>query len=334
MCSLVIYCEPAERTRTRAPGMLGGLTKRSSASVSVVCFGSFEFDPKSGELRKHGLRIKLQGQPVEMLSMLLEHEGQVVTREALQKRLWPANTYVDFEQSLNAATKRLRAALGDSADAPLFIETLPRRGYRFIAPVTQPNEDVPGPGASDDEPARLAPDIPKSVAREPTNRRQFLVGAAVVVVLVLGVVISANPSRVYETLRGRIFSGGIRSLAVLPLVNLSRDSEQDYFVDGMTDALRERLEGISSLRVISRTSSMHYRGSSKPLREIARELNVDAVVDGLFLARANGCGSTWSLFAPAWTGICGATAMRETCATYLFCRLTWRVRSPTKSASR
>ena len=138
--------------------MLGGLTKRSSSSVSALCFGSFEFDPKTGELRKHGLRVKLQGQPVEMLTMLLEDPGQVVTREALQKRLWPANTYVDFEQSLNAAIKRLRAALGDSADAPLFIETLPRRGYRFIAPVTQPAKDLAPPESSYREPAPREPD--------------------------------------------------------------------------------------------------------------------------------------------------------------------------------
>src|SRR5580704_19192046 len=119
--------------------MTGGLAKRPR----MLCFGSFEFDPKTGELRKHGLRVKLQGQPVEMLTMLLEHPGQVVTREALQKRLWAANTYVDFEQSLNAAIKRLRAALGDSADAPLFIETLPRQGYRFIAPLTVPAATQP-----------------------------------------------------------------------------------------------------------------------------------------------------------------------------------------------
>jgi TolB-like protein/DNA-binding winged helix-turn-helix (wHTH) protein len=249
----------------------------------MLRFGSFEFDPKTGELRKHGLRIKLNGQPVDMLTMLLEHPGQVVTREALQKRLWPANTYVDFEQSLNAATKRLRAALGDSADAPLFIETLPRRGYRFIAPITQPAEDVPRVGPSSREPAALQPDVPRPVPWRPVRWRLFILTAAAVAVLVLLFTINANPSGVSNTLRALILSGRIRSLAVLPLVNLSRDSEQDYFVDGMTDALRERLEGISSLRVISRTSSMHYRGSNKPLREIARELNVDAVVDGSVL---------------------------------------------------
>src|SRR5580692_2095043 len=119
-----------------------------------------------------------------MLAMLLEHPGQVVTREALQKRLWPANTYVDFEQSLNAAVKRLRAALGDSADAPLFVETLPRRGYRFIAPVTKPVRDAARPESSFREPAPLEPDLPKPAPQKPRNRRRFFLVAAAVVVLV------------------------------------------------------------------------------------------------------------------------------------------------------
>src|SRR5712675_54226 len=112
----------------------------------VALFGAFEFDLATGELRKHGLRIKLKGQPIDVLTMLIEHAGEVVTREELQKRLWASDTYVDFEHSLNAAIKRLRAALGDSADAPRFVETLARQGYRFIAPVvtqsvaTQPVE--------------------------------------------------------------------------------------------------------------------------------------------------------------------------------------------------
>src|ERR1700686_3437406 len=109
----------------------------------VARFAAFEFDLGTGELRKHGLRIKLNGQPIDVLTMLIEHAGEVVTREELQKRLWAADTYVDFEHSLNAAIKRLRAALGDSADSPRFVETLARRGYRFIAPLSQPVETQP-----------------------------------------------------------------------------------------------------------------------------------------------------------------------------------------------
>jgi TolB-like protein/DNA-binding winged helix-turn-helix (wHTH) protein/Tfp pilus assembly protein PilF len=239
----------------------------------IVRFGVFEFDHRTGELRKHGLRIKLQGQPIHVLSMLLEHPGEVVTREELQKRLWPADTFVDFEHSVNAAIKRLRAALGDSADAPRFVETLARRGYRFIAPLSQSPmsqgvDEIPQPAA----------ETPKPAAR---RRSAFLVAAAVVFALLA--VIGPNAVGLRDVLRGRGASTPIRSMAVLPLVNLSGDPEQDYFVDGMTDAVRQHLEGIGALRVISRTSSMHYRGSSKRLPEIAQELNVDAVVDGSVL---------------------------------------------------
>ena len=135
------------------------------AAGRIVRFAAFEFDIKTGELRKRGLRIKLQGQPVSVLAMLIEHAGEVVTREELQKRLWPADTYVDFEHSLNAAIKRLRAALGDSANAPRYVETLPRQGYRFIAPLSflaalqpaesQPVRDVPRADA-ENEKSRLA----------------------------------------------------------------------------------------------------------------------------------------------------------------------------------
>ena len=114
----------------------GRPTPGPGAAGRIVRFAAFELDIKTGELRKNGLRIKLQGQPISVLAMLIEHAGETVTREELQKRLWPADTYVDFEHSLNAAIKRLRAALGDSADAPRFVETLPRQGYRFVAPVS------------------------------------------------------------------------------------------------------------------------------------------------------------------------------------------------------
>ncbi len=251
-----------------AKGMANRITARS------VCFGAFEFNPETGELRKHGLRIKMRGQPIEVLTVLLQHPGEAVTREELQKRLWSADIYVDFEHSLNAAMKRLRAALGDSADAPRFIETLAGRGYRFIAPISQPGEDVP------QAPQVAAPD--RTPDQKLTQRPRLALLAAVIAAFVLLALIRLNLPGIRDTVRNRTFSP-IRSLAVLPLANLSEDRDQDYFVDGMSDALRQYLQGIRSLRVISRTSSMHYRGSGKPLPDIARELNVDAVVDGSVL---------------------------------------------------
>src|SRR5438105_8920867 len=109
--------------------------KNSTLQVNSLRFGAYEFDLRAGELRKHGMRIKLQEQPCQILAILLEHRGEMVTREELQSRLWPRNTFVDFDHSLNTAVMRLREVLSDSSENPRFIETLPRRGYRFVAPV-------------------------------------------------------------------------------------------------------------------------------------------------------------------------------------------------------
>ena len=185
----------------------------------AIQFGIFEVDLRSGELRKRGVKVKLQEQPLQILGILLEKPGEVVTREELRQRIWPADTFVDFDHGLNNAIRRLREALGDSAETPRYIETLSRRGYRFIS--------------------------------------NF--GAATS---------GACPPR---------------SLAVLPLENLSRDPEQEYFAEGLTEALITTLAKIGELRVISRTSAMQYKGVHKPLREIAQELDVDAIVEGTVL---------------------------------------------------
>src|SRR5579883_1806110 len=171
----------------------------SSASGRIFRFGAFEFCVETRELRKHGLRIKLSGQPASVLAMLVERPGEVITREELRKRLWPDGTYVDFEHSVNTAVKRLRQALGDSADAPRFIETLARNGYRFIAPVSGAKEPLPSVAALSRRPV-----LPAKVA-----------GVAILVVLV-GVLAGLHEKR-----RTPIVAGPIRSLAVLPLANLS-----------------------------------------------------------------------------------------------------------------
>ena len=231
----------------------------------LIRFGLFEFDPGSGELRKQGLKVRLQGQPVEILSMLLARPGELVTREELQKKLWPEDTFVDFDPSLNAAMKRLRSALGDSAETPRFIETLARRGYRFVAPVNaQPATPV-------ETPVALAHPRPALL-----RHRLFLQLALVAIpVVALGLALFSRKAvdRVER----------IDSLLVLPLKNLSGDPEEDYFADGMTDALNAQLAGVSALRVISQTSSLVYRGTHKPLSQIARELHVTGIVEGSVL---------------------------------------------------
>jgi len=177
-----------------------------------VRFGQFEMDERTGELCKDGIKVRLQAQPLQILQILLEHPGE--------KRVWPTDTFVDFDHGINNAIKRLREALGDTAETPRFVETLPRRGYRFIANL---------------EPAKVGTGPP------------------------------------------------IKSIAVLPLENLSGDLEQEYFADGMTEALITSLAKISALRVISRTTVMHYKGVRRPLPEIARELGVQVIVEGTVL---------------------------------------------------
>ena len=255
----------------------------SSASGRIFRFGAFEFHVQARELRKHGLRIKLAGQPISVLAMLLERHGEVVTREDLQARLWPAGTYVDFEHSVNAAVKRLRQALGDSADSPRFIETLARNGYRFIAPLSERIDDLAEPaGQKQAEEPQSAVQVKKAAKWLRFLAFPRVTGGVLLLILIAGFIIGLHERRPTRT-----GSGPIRSLAVLPLANLSGDPDEEYFVEGMADALRQHLEVISALRVVSRTSSMYYRGSSKPLPEIARQLNADAVVEGSVLRSGN-----------------------------------------------
>jgi TolB-like protein/DNA-binding winged helix-turn-helix (wHTH) protein/Tfp pilus assembly protein PilF len=254
---------------------------------SMVRFGPFEADLRSGELRKDGIKLKLEGQPFQLLAVLLVRPGQLVTREELQKELWPDETFVDFEQGINAAVKRLRAALEDSANKPQFIETLPRRGYRFIARVENAAQVAPlteksqlGPTSSVDKPDFKEPQITQSaVTHRRTARRRSILGFAAIttfIVLVIGMNLGGSRDR----LLGRPIAGEITSIAVMPLENLTGDPGQEYFVDGMTEALITELGKISSLRVISRTSAMVFKGAKKPLPEIARQLGVDAVLEG------------------------------------------------------
>lgn len=251
----------------------------------ILRFAAFEVDLRAGELRKHGLRIRLQDQPFQILAMLLERPGDVVTREELRQHLWPADTFVDFDHSLNTAINKLREALSDSAENPRYIETLPRRGYRFLAAIEAVHrEAAPAAPAETPPPSAPAPAGAEAavLAPEPHERpklswrRRAVVAAAAVIVLAL---LIANRQKLEDWLSGGR-SLRIESLAVLPLENLSRDPEQEYFADGMTDALITNLTRISSLRVISRTSSMQYKKARKPLREIAKELKVDGIIEG------------------------------------------------------
>ncbi len=246
-------------------------------------FGVFELDLRAGELRKRGLRIRLQEQPLRVLGMLLEHPGELVTREDLQKRLWPADTFVDFDHGLNKAINKIREALGDSAESPRFVETVARRGYRFLADVKDANAaPVRSPElATQPQPASEARDR-SDVAGKLAMLRHPLPSLVwkISVFVLLGLMAALTTWKLHSWNRP---SPAVRSLAVLPFESLSSDASQDYFADGMTDELISDLGQISALRVISRTSVMAYKHARKPLPEIARELNVDAVVEGTVL---------------------------------------------------
>jgi TolB-like protein/DNA-binding winged helix-turn-helix (wHTH) protein/Tfp pilus assembly protein PilF len=246
-----------------------------------VRFGPFEADLRSNELFKYGLRVRIQEQPFQVLAALLEHPGDLVTRDELRRRLWADDTFVDFDAGLNAAVRRLRDALCDSNGNPKFVETLPRRGYRFVGSIDVPAVQTATAAAGAEKDSAVAaapesspgPDLKKTV--RPSWRWEFTVAPTVLLALAIGLlawrahVAAGNASR-----------HGIHSIAVLPLEDLSGDPAQEYFADGMTDALITDLAQITSLRVISRTSVMRYKGARKSLPEIARELSVDAVVEG------------------------------------------------------
>ncbi len=224
-------------------------------AAHLVRFGPFELDLLAAELRQNGSRTNISEQPFQILVALIEHDGDVVTREELRQRLWSSHTFVDFEHGLNTAVKRLREALGDSAEHPRYIETLPRHGYRLMVTVERPQVTEP---------------LPES----PGHRRNvwLAVFAAVVVAVLAGLIWRQwfRPTKIV-------------SLAVLPLQNLSGDPGEEYFADAMTEALVTELGKLRELQVISRQSVMQYKRSNKPVPQIARELHVDAIVEGSVL---------------------------------------------------
>ena len=253
-------------------------------------FGAFEINLQSGELRKNGMRLRLSGQPFQVLAILVDRPGEVVTREELHSKLWPADTFVDFDHGLNNAVARIRDVLDDSSDTPRYVETIPRRGYRFIAPLAvvsamnsrshvestnRTAHGVTGPAASDHS-------VASAEKRFPSPRVRVLLGGVVVLILFTFGVLLYHGRGVTD-----IKQPAIQSLAVLPLKNLSGDSTQEYLADGMTEALIGRLSMIRGLRVISRTSVMPLKDTRLSAPDIAKTLHVDALVEGSVIREGN-----------------------------------------------
>ncbi len=266
------------------------MTSHSKPNSKVVRFGIYQCDFRAGELHKNGIKVKLSDQPFRLLTTLLERRGELVTRQELRERLWPNEEFGEFDDGLNTAMNKVRAALDDSADNPRFIETVPRRGYRFIAPVEVVAE-APGPGART---AQAAPGPveaaelsvvgtvetdAQAVAAVSRRGRILRIAAGVAAVALVTAVGTFAWWRLQQG-RGSGEGARIRSIAVLPFDNFSADPNQTYFADGMTEELITDLGEVGSLRVMSRASVMPYRGVRKPIQQIRKELGVDAVVEG------------------------------------------------------
>jgi DNA-binding winged helix-turn-helix (wHTH) protein len=222
----------------------------------VYRFGTFRLDSRTGEISSNGTKTQLREQPFQLLLALLETPGELVTREDLVRRLWPEGTFVDFDRGLNKAILNLREALGDSAENPQFVETLPRKGYRFIASVDSDRQECPG--------------LPTTSHPVSASRSGRWI-AALAVLGTLSIVLATNLGELPRWTTSRLRPNSqITALAVIPLENLSRDPEQEYFADGMTDELITNLATISQARVVSRTSVMHYKRSGRPSRRSPR----------------------------------------------------------------
>ena len=243
-----------------------------SASVSTsrrLSFGPYEADLQSGELRKYGIKIRLQSQPFQLLVMLLERAGELVTREEICQKLWSGDTFVDFDHSLGTAVNKLREVLNDSAANPRYIETLPRRGYRFIGQlpsVAERAQVVSPPVQLDSE-----RDPKKSNRKKATSHR--LIWATVSILLTVIVVSGLVAWRLFR-------KHPIDSIAVLPLASLSTDPSQQFLAYGVTDELTTNLAQIRSVHVSSHTSSTACSSTQKSASQMARCLGVDALVEG------------------------------------------------------
>ena len=261
--------------------------------TGVIKFEEFELDCARYELRRRGHTLKLEKIPMELLMLLATAEGRLVSREEIEERLWGNGVFVDAEHGINTAIRKIRQVFGDNPEHPRFVQTVQRKGYRFIAEVIRtPETGIENDGTGNARASVLSPDTGLS-PRNPTeagteganqgaipvrrpSRRLGWIGVAAALLLVWPV---------YKIVLPRIESRGaettaIRSIAVLPLENISGDASEEYFADGMTDELITMLAKYRSLRVISRTSVMQYKKVHRPLPEIARELGVDGIVEG------------------------------------------------------
>jgi TolB-like protein/DNA-binding winged helix-turn-helix (wHTH) protein/Tfp pilus assembly protein PilF len=264
------------------------MTFRTSART-VYSFGPFQVDVENCEILKHGIRLHFQNQPGRVLRLLLERPGQLVSREELQKELWPELPACDTEDSLNSTVKKLRETLGDDPGKPLYMETIPRKGYRFIAPVKV--ETLEPSGTVRERLGARTGWLRHFVAlgdnsregEQPWLRRHRVFASLGALALIAGVTLLS----VTRFMKRAAAASQIHSMVVLPFENLSGDAGQEYFAEGLTDAVTTDLAQFGSIKVISRTSANHYKKNPGSIAKIRQELGVDAVVEGS-VARSGG----------------------------------------------
>src|SRR5262249_12335158 len=236
---------------------------------------------QSGELRKSGMRLRLSGQPFEVLAVLVQRPGEVVTREELHSKLWPADTFVDFDHGLNNAVARIREVLDDSSDTPRYVETIPRRGYRFVAPVicNGATSNLEGQGLSS------APTV--KVAAQKHRLRRTALAAGLAALFLLAIPVGLNLGGWRQRLFARSDAGRIPSIAVLPFKNLSSEPDSDYFSDGLTDEIIRNLSIIDGLQVKSGTSSFTFKDKPRNIHEVGAQLGANLVLEGSVLRSGN-----------------------------------------------
>jgi TolB-like protein/DNA-binding winged helix-turn-helix (wHTH) protein len=251
-------------------------------SLASRKFGEFELDCARFELRRNGRALKIERIPMELLILLAEKDGHVVSRQEIIERLWGNDVFVDTEHGINTAIRKVRQALRDDPEQPRFVQTVTGKGYRFVA-------DRNGDARAADTPVEVAAKVSAPESVSPARKRRWwpIVSGAIALCLIAGAVLALEVEGLGKRIFARHQIRPIQSLAVLPLANLSGDPSQDYYADGMTDELITALAENRSLRVVSRTSVMQYKGVGRPLREIAQALGVDGVLEGSVNRSAN-----------------------------------------------